>query len=232
MLSDVCISEFKNMTEHYTGIDSIELCLNKKHFENYPYTLSYKYNSRGFRDDEWPDNLKDCIWCIGDSFTVGLGSPIEHTWTNVLQKSIQIRTINVSMNGASNNWIARQAVQILKEVQPKNMIIMWSYFHRREVFTKNLTDLQRRLRFNGYETIEHDIFNFKWCINFVEKHKASSNLIYLTIPKPLQKDTPIDVTVDNFLGEVEILDYARDYHHFDLKTSEMVVEKIIPLLAK
>ena len=38
-----------------SGSDSPEECLSKDHFLNYTKDISYNYNSRGFRDNEWPD---------------------------------------------------------------------------------------------------------------------------------------------------------------------------------
>jgi hypothetical protein len=135
ILPDISLVNFANLNWEYTGIDSKESCLNLQHFLDYPHHITYQYNSRGFRDDEWPNDpqeLKKAIWCVGDSFTVGLGTPVQSIWPCVLQQVADRRTINVSMNGASNNWIARKAVKILQEISPANMIIHWSYVHRRE----------------------------------------------------------------------------------------------------
>ena len=56
-----------NLQQDYSGIDRIDKCLDKKHFKNYPHTIKYVYNSRGFRDTEWPDSIKElqnAIWCV------------------------------------------------------------------------------------------------------------------------------------------------------------------------
>jgi hypothetical protein len=116
-------------------MDSLELCGDKKHFKSYPYNITYNYNSRGFRDAEWPDNIEELqssIWCVGDSFTVGLGSPLEHTWVYQVSKQLNRRTINVSMDGASNMWIARKSLDIVDKIKPAHLIIQWSYISRRE----------------------------------------------------------------------------------------------------
>ena len=135
ILPDFVLPSRVNQTWSYSGIDSLELCLNKKHFKQYPYQITYKYNSRGFRDDEWPNTiaeLKNAIWCVGDSFTVGLGSPLEHTWPWILQQTTQRRIINVSMDGASNMWIARKSIDIINKIKPTQLVIQWSYISRRE----------------------------------------------------------------------------------------------------
>jgi hypothetical protein len=114
------------------GLDSREQCHDRVHWDNYPWSVSYNYNSRGFRDAEWPENLKDAVWCIGDSQTVGFAGPLEHSWPWLLQQQLGRRCINVAMDGGSNNWIARRTVDILREVAPGHIVIHWSYCHRRE----------------------------------------------------------------------------------------------------
>lgn len=143
ILPDLQIISRCNDQSRYSGLDSPEYCLNKKHFNSYPHNISYQYNSRGFRDQEWPTDLqelKNSIWCVGDSFTAGLGCPIEHTWPVVLSQKIKTRTINISMDGASNNWISRQACAILEQIKPTLMIIQWSYSHRREMSLDSLLE--------------------------------------------------------------------------------------------
>ena len=124
ILSDFILPTRKNQIWSESGMDSRQLCLDQKHFDSYPYAIEYRYNSRGFRDDEWPssmEELKKCIWCFGDSFTVGVGSPLSHTWVNILQNKSVLRCINISMDGASNDWIARKVVKVLEEIQPETL---------------------------------------------------------------------------------------------------------------
>ena len=137
ILPDLILPGRANKNLQYTGLDSLEKCNNKQHFKNYPYRVNYNYNSRGFRDAEWPDNLENVVWCIGDSFTVGLGCPLDHVWPRILQQKLNQRTINVSMDGASNEWIARRTCDIIDAIHPSTIIIQWSYTHRREDTVEN-----------------------------------------------------------------------------------------------
>jgi hypothetical protein len=135
ILPDIVLPSRQNQIWTESGIDTLKDCYDKKHFKSYPHLIEYRYNSRGFRDTEWPKTLKelkDAIWCVGDSFTVGIGSPREHTWPYILQQQIGCRVINISMDGASNNWISRRAVDIIKNINPTAMIVQWSYIERRE----------------------------------------------------------------------------------------------------
>ena len=148
ILPDFTLPSRVNQFWTESGIDSLEQCLDKEHFKSYPHQIEYRYNSRGFRDAEWPDDLsqlKQAIWCIGDSFTVGIGSPLEHTWPYILQQQTKCRVINISMDGASNNWISRRAVDIIKNINPKAMILQWSYVERREQPTKDITQAWTQL---------------------------------------------------------------------------------------
>ena len=234
ILENLQIPELKNKVYKESGLDSFDHCIDKNYFLNYPHQITYSYNSRGYRDGEWPTDteLSECIWSIGDSFTVGLGSPYEHIWPQVLQKNLNHRVINVSMDGASNRWISRKTIEIIKEVNPKNIIVMWSYTHRRELDNINKTDMERRVWANMDTDEMEDLINFKMSLNSVVK-ASKNNLVHLVIPKAFVKQNKLNYEfndIKNFLGEVTILDYARDYHHFDIQTSNQVAKQIIPLL--
>ena len=140
-LPDFVLPTRANTQWAYSGIDTRESCHDPEHFKAYPHPIRYTFNSRGFRDAEWPntvDELQSAIWCVGDSFTVGVGCPVEHTWPCMLQQHTALRSINVSMDGASNNWIARHLARIIAQIQPATVIVQWSYLERREDHSNSL----------------------------------------------------------------------------------------------
>jgi hypothetical protein len=165
----------------YSGIDSPEHCCDPELFHTWPHTIDYKYNSRGFRDQEWPEDLTSPVWCLGDSFTVGLGSRFEHTWPQIVSQHTQHRVITVSMDGASNDWIARQACAVYDLARPANIVVMWSYLHRRENLDLGPTDLDRRLHYIK-STVEQDYDNFVSCRKLIRTHCKQSNIVELVIP--------------------------------------------------
>jgi hypothetical protein len=182
-LPNLCLPSRVNQTWQYSGLDSPGHAIDKKHFENYRHKITYNYNSRGFRDQEWPDNmqeLRNAIWCIGDSFTVGLGSPLEHTWPFRLSKISNQRIVNVSMDGASNEWIARTAENIVREIGPAQLVIMWSYTHRREHNNVSFNDEQRRLDSSKLDSSDDDWQNFLRCKNKIDSIASSS--VQFSIP--------------------------------------------------
>lgn len=139
ILPDFMLLSRVSIREKFSGMDSEEFCQNPQLFLQYPHQVEYTYNSRGFRDEEWPNDLTQAIWCFGDSFTVGIGSPQQHAWPVVLQRKTHTRCINVSLDGASNQWIARKIVALSHSLVPRRVVVHWSYIHRRELSTSILT---------------------------------------------------------------------------------------------
>lgn len=187
ILEDLILAPRVNQTFQYSGIDSVNSCLDKKHFNSYPYRVEYQYNSRGFRDLEWPntiEELKNSIWCFGDSFTVGLGSPREHTWVYQLEKISKTRTINVSLDGASNQWLARKAIRVLQEISPAIMVIQWTYLHRYEINDESLEDTQRRgfLDSNNFSNDEKLLETFNNLIAQVTVSKRDTKIVHSFVP--------------------------------------------------
>jgi hypothetical protein len=100
---------------------------------SYPYSVNYSFNSRGYRDREWPDTfseLENCVWCIGDSATMGVGAPIEHSWPWLLEQKISQRTINISHRGVGNDYIYRKCSAVLRQIKPKYIVLAWSCLSR------------------------------------------------------------------------------------------------------
>ena len=199
-----------NFTSETSGIDTFEKCLDKKHFVNYKKDIFYKYNSKGFRDNEWPKNLKNAIWCVGDSFTVGIGQPFEETWPQQLSKITGKKCINIGQDGCSNDYIAKRVNYIWRTYQPKHIIVMWSYLHRR----KNLHYLK-----SDFGTKE-DFANL--VKNYSKVAKIPTNILHYIIPNgSLTDPTRFKYFCKKHnleIKQIKQMDFARDYHHFDIKT--------------
>jgi hypothetical protein len=185
MLDDLRIATFTNLKIDTLAPDTLKTCDNKKHFKNYPYKVKYAFNSRGFRDEEWPASLielQDSIWCVGDSATVGIGQPLDHTWVNILQTQLEKRTINIGLQGASNDWIGRRAIQILNEISPTLMVIHWTFTWRYEDPDSTKLDEERRKHFSADINFDQQAFDFIKTIKQVEQHKKSTKIIHSFYP--------------------------------------------------
>jgi len=269
LLPELYLPSRDNAHWYESGIDSLEYCYDREHFLSFPYKVEYCFNSRGFRDAEWPNDFSNVIWCLGDSFTTGIGSPIEHTWPYVLQCSTGRRTINVSLDGASNNWIARTGVAILKQFPAADMVVQWSFLHRRELELEPILESKFRDFYNvvrdltwpdcnslkdfeklpehikteilnvhnwrsivyGDETINHhiqstvdeDIINTQQCIAQLPTH-----VVHTAIPNWAPRGTNLNC---NNIILTQQFDFARDKFHYDIQTSNALVDKIITALA-
>jgi len=225
------------MRAKFSGIDNENQAFNRVHFKTYPYDVDYVYNSRGLRDAEWPTNhneLEQAIWCLGDSFTVGIGMPYEHTWPYLLAIKLGRRTINVAIDGASNEWIADKATEILSLINPKTLVIHWSYSHRRQrPKTPEIDDDHQRQLWFARELESADIEYSKIQLARVEAVKGKTKVIHSFIPHFHKNEQFLYSILKNHLPEAEIivpfqiLDYARDYHHYGKLTSKVFVKKII-----
>lgn len=246
MLPDFVISSKISQTYQILGHDCVEESRNPAHWLKYSKPVIYAFNSRGFRDDEWPTDIENAIWCFGDSFTLGMGQPQNEIWPQLLQSMSGIRTINISMNGASNDWIARKVANLLETVKPKAICIQWSYLHRRELPDITLPDEARTLHFNADD--HNDLENF---FKNIDMLPVSTSIIHSWIPNFCwvpkrwvpnffndESKRNLDIKVLTgmtdrnlvFVADTKQLDYARDYHHYDIKTAQKYVEHYIEKL--
>lgn len=286
MLERVRLPTRINQVWTESGMDSIDACFDINVFMNYPYDISYCYNSRGFRDDEWPEDLNSAVWCFGDSFTVGLGVPVDHTWPRVLETAIGRRCINVSMDGASNNWIARTVNTVLTDTRADVAVIQWSFIERREgpqpqgfdnkswyVMYQSIRDPSwpdcnnindfPRLPVNIQQEIlnvflpqhplvtdeqlrsgciacteQEDIRNTLECIHSVEAtaRTQGTRLIHSFIPMfmidPLLSEFFAELDRNNYthIGATTQLDLARDGYHYDIKTAQEIVKRMVKII--
>ena len=186
ILPDIYLSHTSNTVTPHHACDSPELCNDSAWFTQYPWPVEYRFNSRGFRDQEWPSDLQSATWCVGDSATVGVGQPLEHTWVHLLSQRLQQRTINVSLTGASNAWILRKALSILQQVQPRRMVIHWSFFHRRENNILDQSDEDRQLHYdpdmNPDTALKTDVELFQQAVEAVNSAAVYTEVVHSTVP--------------------------------------------------
>ena len=109
----VAIPEYANLKCKFLGLDSMEHCFNKNHFANYE-SVSYEFNELGYRHGNPAHYQGNEILAIGDSFTLGLGVNQSDTWPECLARLLNYPVLNFSLNGASNDWIARKTSILLQ----------------------------------------------------------------------------------------------------------------------
>lgn len=228
-LQDLCLPSRANQVLTALGMDSEKYCRDRNHFHACRDQIDYKFNSRGFRDQEWPHDVDSAIWCVGDSYTVGIGQPFAAIWPQQLATITGKRTINISMDGASNAWIARRAQQILHTIQPAVMILHWSFLHRREDADADLTDELRRV---WHSKIDDDLDEFQRCVSLVEQARGHSLVLHSTIPLFSPNAVVRQVFLrrcvgDRALPELVMQDHGRDGYHYGPKTTQQLVNNVL-----
>jgi hypothetical protein len=138
------IPDYANMSCDTLGLDSLEHCFDKQHFLSYGPVL-YDFNELGYRHSNHLAYCGDEILAIGDSFTLGLGVNQSDTWPEQLSQLLDYPVLNFSLNGASNDWIARKTELLLKYFSPRCVIVHYSFSHRREGKQSDWTDAERTL---------------------------------------------------------------------------------------
>lgn len=95
--------------------------------------IRYDFNSRGFRDHEWPHDLQGVTWCIGDSELMGTGVAHEQSTPAHMTRLLGQPVLNISIIRASNDWIARQCHYILQALPTATVLLQWSFTTRSEL---------------------------------------------------------------------------------------------------
>lgn len=222
------IKKYDKFTENQ--LQQVEKLLHttKQQFLEYPDKITYKFNSRGFRDDEWPnelESLKQCNFCIGDSNVIGVGLPREHTYINIVNQYSKNKFINCGKSSAYNyHWNLLNSLEIIKVINPKYLIIHWSPFYKTSWGRTAFRDL-----FFGNRK---DMNKFIECIDQIELYKGNTQVIHVF--NPLYHDfynffNRIDTNINHVIFEKK--DLARDGVHYGKLTHADLAEKICKKLS-
>lgn len=215
-LKTFSIPRYCNLQCDEIGTDTYKHCFDKKHFKNFE-KVNYTFNEIGFRTHSIRDFQRDAILAIGDSFTLGLGVNAHDRWTDQLEILLDHQVLNFSLNGASNDWIARKANELLQYFQPRCIIVHWSFSHRRE---KPFTDWHDDER-TECEPFYSDEENFSnWLKNYQSINKP--RVIHSVIPN--WHDDFDYQKFSNVIAPIKQIDSARDSFHYGPKTHKQIAE--------
>lgn len=219
------VGGYVNYSADTLGLDSREHCYSKSHFDSFNHPISYQFNSIGYRERPFNEYKKDSIIVIGDSFTLGLGLPHALTYPAQLEKLINIPVLNFSLNGASNDWIARKLGIIFKYFNPMAVIVHYTFSHRRESNNLDWFDDERTLSDPTTQDALHDESdNYQ---NWLNNHNKIKSLIgglpsaYSFIPDWHTKSIDFIDPIVN----VPVVDLARDHFHYGESTCKNFAQK-------
>jgi hypothetical protein len=224
----ISIPFFKNMQCTELGLDSLPYCLDKQWFVQYPDTVLYSLNKAGYRTHNEINH--DCILAIGDSFTFGLGVNSEQRYTNILEQQLNYQVANVSLCGASNDWMSRKLEQLLGFIKPKAVIVHYSFSHRRERQNTNWED-NERTECEPLYTVQENFDNWYKNFNYINMLCKNTQVIHSFIPN--WHEHPLNYTSfgTNVIAPCIISDFARDKFHYGAETHQQLADTFTNLLA-
>lgn len=127
-------NERKNLKLNNYGLDRQTHCfIDKEWWISHPIQdFNYNFNSWGFRGEEYNQYIgKPVNICLGDSFTVNVGGPIEHSWCSQIAQQTKIPCINLGIDGAGNDTIKLIYDRACDLFDVQNTFVMYSFFHRK-----------------------------------------------------------------------------------------------------
>jgi lysophospholipase L1-like esterase len=211
------IGGYVNHASDIMGIDSPTECFFPDHYQNFNYNVDYVFNHLGYRE---PDNYtKNAIICIGDSFTVGLGLPVELTYPKRLQNMLDYPVLNFSLNGASNEWITRKLNIILKYFDPAAIVVHYTFSHRRELPDQMWFDDERTMCDEHRYTEEENYQNWLGC--YTQIAKLPHNIVHSFIPDWHTKNCYPTGSV-----KPNRVDFARDGFHYGVESADLLAKEL------
>lgn len=105
-----------------------QLLLNNNWTDN---SFTYKFNSSGFRCEEFTDT--DSILFLGCSFTQGIGLPVESIFPTIVAKNLNLKCYNLAVHGTSADTAFRLASIYLEKLKPKICVPVLIFEHRLEL---------------------------------------------------------------------------------------------------
>jgi hypothetical protein len=220
---------YSNMRSNTLGMDSKQHCVRAELFDAWP-PVTYQFNEVGFRTHSIDHFDPNAILVLGDSFTLGLGVNCADRFSDLIEQRLSHQVLNFSLNGASNDWIARKLQQLLTVFQPRAIVIHYTFSHRRERPNWDWSDDERtecEPYYSSKENFDNWLTNFDRICNMTKHVKLVHSFI------PFWHDAAVDYTPfgTNLLLPQSQLDHARDGFHYGPHTHRLLADLITNLLA-
>src|SRR5579871_6877658 len=102
-----------------------------------PESISYEFNSMGYRSDEFEEfGLAPALMFVGCSNTLGIGVPWDALWTTLVTQhfrrawNMPIRQYNLAWSATGADHVAMMVHQCIDILKPVAVFVLWSYVNR------------------------------------------------------------------------------------------------------
>ena len=190
-------------------------------------SITYKFNSYGFRSEEFSHNPN--IVFLGCSHTCGIGLPVEHTWASIVSNTLGFKNFNLGIGGTSNDTAFRVAQHWIPQLTPAIVMFLSTERTRFELHTEST--LQNWGHWSGSESGCADIWR-RWISSDI-----NSNMNYLKNILAIQqicnqhniKFLHIEYNNLNNLNK-KTNDFARDLGHGGTLTNQHIANLFLSKL--
>jgi len=201
-----------------------------------PGAITYRFNSHGFRADEFDGG--PYMLALGCSFTVGIGLPDSATWARQTATALGLKCANLGWGGYSADSCYRLAEYWIPELRPKYVCMLVPPSHRVEVlldandplvmphqtlFEIFMPQSKSRL-FNPNDTyLKH------WFLN--DENAMVNRRRNIRAVRQLCAEFDIPCTIHDAHGHMwwsrEEIGYARDFMHGGPRVHKILAKKFI-----
>lgn len=172
------------------------------------------------------------LWCVGCSFTYGVGVDIEQRYSDILSNKLDLPLSSLSASGSSILWAADQILR--SDVRPDDTLVWGITTSNRFPYYDKGTKQVTRLNLTTYPILCKEIPQLKYVIS--EKFLTDFNLTFLAINQILQVVTlcrtkNIKLVLAGLLPGNEFASYLTNlpeyFHlegHFGLKQTDLYLD--------
>ena len=215
--------KFKNQSLLWHSTDTQELFENNRKANKLgPWhsvsNIEYKFNSYGFRADEFSNT--DNIVSLGCSFTLGVGIHAYQTWSNIVSKTLGLANFNLSISATSADCCFRMAANWIPQLKPKVVLYQNPEPSRFEWFDSTYKKPHNMLA----SSENHSEFYKEWVMS--ERNLTMNYLKNLYAIQHLA-DSVGALFVHIPLANINRLDSARDKGHFGPNTHNAVADNVL-----
>lgn len=184
-----------------------------------PNCISYSFNSRGFRDDEF--TKEESILALGCSFTQGMGVDLENTWPRLLSNTMSMRVWNLGIGGSSADTAYRMAEYWLDHLNVKYVTMLVPDIDRFEICW--WPGQIKVIRHTENDTLNISTYKKIYWSN-EENGKINRNKNLWAI-KQLCTEKQISFRYQ-FKDRWDNIDYGRDLQHWGRRSNKVIAEKM------
>lgn len=183
-------------------------------------SFTYKFNSLGFRCDEF--NSNPSVMCLGCSITVGIGLPIETIWPELVSKQLNMRCINLGQGGSGPDTAFRLCYGYIDRVNPQIVVYMQPPPNRFELIS---AQWQKNISVHCTESIRKQLFKI-WTVdennNYFNQRKNALAIQMLCEQRNIKF---IFVDSKNFCNS--LISKSRDLLHPGVEEHKQIANSII-----